>query len=212
MSDDFQKGMRNDTSDVSNFAEFERGRNYQLDANARSDGLQTKSPHSPGIVFASNSPQWVISGTNPILQFIVCIPFILVGMLLYPITAAATLIATLLCTRLVPLFGAGATWERALAFIPALVVFWFCMRWDVHTGDRNRTYRRARHVARVLVFGALGYAIAERFIAPRGSVMSIPRLGGAGVGLLLGHLFLVYGHGWRDFWHATLARMRIQAA
>jgi hypothetical protein len=209
MSDDFQKGMMNDTSNVSNFSEFERGRNYQLNANAANDrGAST--PHSAGFAFVSNGPAWVITGENPILQFIVSIPFILAGTLLYPLTAIATLIAVLLCVRLVPMFGAGATWERWLAYVPALVVFWCCMRWDIRAGTRNRTYRRGRHAARVLVFAALGYAIASMFAKTRGMTAFMP-LGSAVVAAALGHWFLMRSQGWRDFWHRTVARLRLPA-
>jgi hypothetical protein len=109
MSDDFYKGMRNDSSDVSNHAEFNRGLNYQLDANAAK--APTAGPHgSGGISIVSRGPGLVITGEHWILRSIASIPFLVIGTLLYPITAALTVVAGLLCVRLVPLFGPDATW------------------------------------------------------------------------------------------------------
>ena len=208
MSGDFNSGMQNNTSNVGNWAEWERGKAYQDAANAINNGVKSDSPHATGISWGVGGSGGVISGDNPVMQFIASIPFIVVGTVLYPITAVASVVAALLCTRLLPLFGAG--WERWLAYVPALVVFWFCMRWDVRAGQRSAAYRRARHVARILAFAPLGYVVVGRFVARDSAEIS--QLIGAVVGAGLGHLFLTRGEAWRDFWYRTLARLRIHAA
>jgi hypothetical protein len=198
---DFDKGRRNDTSNVSDWREFEAGRAHQKNLNAMADG---------GL--ASPGRGMVITGESPILQFIVRIPFLLAGTLLYPLTFAVALVAGLLCVRLVPLFGADAGWQRLLAFVPVLAVFWFCLRWDVRLGERNPAYRRVRHVARILLFAALGYWASG--VLPMGDAAAGPlsawRLGGAVAGAVLGYLML-RADGWRNFWYATLAAFRIRS-
>ncbi|MDQ6827796.1 MAG: hypothetical protein M3081_02910 [Gemmatimonadota bacterium] len=211
MSDDFYKGTRNDQSDVSNHSEFYRGEQYQREANAP---RSTTSPHGSALPnFGSSGGGMVITGESPILKAIVSIPFLIVGTTLYPVTAALTIVAGLLCVRLVPLFGPNATWTRWLAYLPMLVVFWFCMRWDQRMGERHQLYRRIRHVARLVVFALIGYALAGRFMpAPGGQSITLPKVAGALAGAALGHWFLMRGEGWRNFWHRTLALFRLMPA
>lgn len=212
MSSDFEKGTRNDSQDVGNQSEYYRGQMYQRDANAVRG--PTSGSHSSGFIVAPSGQGMVITGENPILQAIVSIPFLIIGLALYPVTAAATILAGLLCVRLTPMFGAGATWERWLAYLPMLVVFWVVMRWDVRMAVRNTTYRRVRHGARLLVFAFIGYAIAGYF-ASSGRVdalFTLPKVAGLFVGAALGHWFLERGDGWRDFWYRTLTTFRLKPA
>ncbi|MEO8562882.1 MAG: hypothetical protein ABI601_12445 [bacterium] len=205
MSDDFQKGTLNDSSNVSNHSEFYRGQEYQRAANEpRTYG----SPHGTGGVVSFPGGGITITGEHWILQGIASIPFIIVGTALYPVTAVVTVVAGLLCNRLVPLFGAGATWQRFLAYIPMLVVFWISMRWDQRFGQRNAAYRRVRHTARLAVFALLGYWLAGKAFG--GSSVTLPRIGGLVAGVALGHWFLMRGEGWREFWHRTLTNFRLR--
>ena len=96
LADDFDKGRRGEWSNVADQREYDRGAAFQR-------GLNSAMWQPP-----ANGP--VITGEHWLLQGIVSIPFIVAGALLYPMTAASTLIATLLCTRLVPLFGSSAGW------------------------------------------------------------------------------------------------------
>jgi hypothetical protein len=203
MADDFEKGRRGEWSNVSDQREYDRGADFQR-------GLNTAP------MWGSQAGGPVITGEHWILQGIVSIPFIIVGALLYPITALLSLIVALLCTRLVPLFGPGAGWERFLAYIPMLVVFWVSMRWDQRLGQRNAGYRRVRHVARLVVFAFLGAAVTG-MVWQTGSgsarqLITLPHAVGAAVGAALGHLFLTRGEGWRDFWHRTLTNFRLRPA
>jgi hypothetical protein len=201
MVDDFDKGRRGEWSNVSNQQEYDRGVAFQRGLNA-----------AP--MFASPSGGPVITGESPILQGLASIPFLVVGTLLYPVTALLTVIAALLCVRLVPLFGAGAGMVRYLAYLPMLVVFWFSMRWDQRMGERNAGYRRVRHFARLAVFAVLAAAVTG-MVWRTGSgsetqLLTLPHVAGLLVGVVLGHLFLTRGDGWRDFWYRTLAKFRLR--
>jgi hypothetical protein len=208
MADDFQKGTSNDSQNVSNFSEYYRGEQYQRAAN---EPGSNGSPHgSGGPMFVGPGQGIVITGEHWILQGIVSIPFVIAGTARYPITAALTVVVGLLCDRLVPLFGVHATWERFLAYIPMLVVFWISMRWDQRMGMRNATYRRLRHGARLVVFALLGYALVGAWKG--GPSLALPRMGGVVIGAALGHWFLLRGEGWREFWHRTLTNFRLRPA
>jgi hypothetical protein len=204
---DFDKGRQNDSSNVSNWREFEEGRAHQKNLDAlRDSGLGGSALGGPG-------RGMVITGESPFLQFIVRIPFLMAGTLLYPVTFAVTLVAGLLCVRLVPVLGADAGWQRLLAFVPLLVVFWFCMRWDVRLGERLPAYRRVRQGARLLVFAALGYAASEMLPLGKGGAggpFSMVHMGGAVAGAVLGY-FMLRAPAWRNFWYVTLATFRIRS-
>jgi hypothetical protein len=203
MADDFEKGRRGEWSNVSNQQEYDRGVSFQRGLNA-------------GPMWGPPAAGPVITGEHWLLQGIVSIPFILAGTLLYPITALASVIVALLCTRLVPLFGAGAGWQRFLAYLPVLAVFWISMRWDQGLGQRNAGYRRVRHVARLVLFALLGAAVTGMVwrtgSGSAGQIITLPHAVGAAVGAGLGHLFLMRGQGWRDFWHRTLTNFRLRPA
>ena len=200
---DFDKGRNNDSSNVSNWREFERGREHQKNLNAMAAG---------GL--ATEARGMTITGESPILQFIVRIPFLLVGTLLYPVTFAVTLVVGLLCVRLMPIVGADGSWQRLIAFVPTVLVLWLCMRWDVRFGERHHGYRRVRHVFRIGVFGALGYEAARFFPGASATAAAHPfsliHIGGALVGATLGY-FMLRADGWRDFWYTTLAAFRMRA-
>ena len=202
MVDDFTKGRRGEWSNVSSQQEYDRGVAFQRGLDA-----------TP--MFAPSSGGPVITGESPILQGIVSIPFIVAGTLLYPLTALLTVMAALLCVRLVPFFGEGAGLVRYLAYVPMLVVFWFSMRWDQRMGERNAGYRRVRHFARLAVFAVVAAAVMGmvwRTGSERGSqLMTLPHVAGAIIGVALGHLFLTRGDGWRNFWHRTLTNFRLRA-
>ncbi|HEY4304724.1 MAG TPA: hypothetical protein VGM82_09665 [Gemmatimonadaceae bacterium] len=203
MADDFEKGRRGEWSNVSDQREYDRGVAFQR-------GLNTSPMFAP----PANGP--VITGESPILQAIVCVPFVVAGTLLYPVTALLTVVAALLCVRLVPLFGPGAGMVRYFAYLPMLVVFWVSMRWDQRMGQRNAGYRRARHFARLVVFAlvvaAVTGAVWRTNSGGAGQLITLPHLVGAVVGAALGHLFLTRGDGWRSFWYRTLATFRLRAA
>ena len=203
--DDFDKGRRNDSSNVTNWQEFERGQQAQRNVNQA--GAMFSAPAGGGMV---------ITGESPVLQFLASIPFVVAGVFLYPITLAVTGVAALCCMRLVPLFGVNATWQRLLAYVPLLVVFWLAMRWEVRFAERQPAYRRARHVLRVILFVAAVYFLTDAVLSWRGAQLNQPfsvfRIAGAVVGAVFGHWFLTGTGGWRDFWYRTLARFRIRAA
>jgi hypothetical protein len=202
MVDDFDKGRRGEWSNVSNQDEYNRGVAFQ-----RGIREQMWAP-------AANGP--VITGEHWLLQGIVSIPFIVVGALLYPVTALISGIVGLLCMRLVPLFGPNPGWKALLAYIPMLAIFWISMRWDQRTGDRNASYRRIRHVARLVVFALLGAAVTGMFWRTGrenpGQIITLPHAVGTVAGVVLGHFFLTRGEGWRDFWHRTLTNFRLRPA
>jgi hypothetical protein len=201
MADDFDKGRRGEWSNVSNQQEYDRGAAFQR-------GLNTAPMFSP----QSHGP--VITGESWLLQAIVSIPFVVIGTLLYPVTALLTVLAALLCVRLVPLFGAGAGWVHYLAYLPMLVVFWFSMRWDQRMGERHAGYRRVRHFTRLTVFAVLTAAVTGMVwrtgSGDVGQLVTLPHVVGTVVGVVLGHLFLTRGDGWRDFWYRTLAKFRLR--
>jgi hypothetical protein len=200
MVDDFEKGRRGEWSNVSDQREYDRGGAFQRGLNSAPMFAQAGGP--------------VITGENSILQGIVSIPFVVVGTLLYPVTAVLTVIAALLCVRLVPLFGVGAGWVHYLAYLPMLVVFWSSMRWDQRMGERHAGYRRVRHFARLGVFAFVAAALMGMLwrmgSGSAGQLMTLPHTVGAVVGVALGHLFLTRGDGWRDFWHRTLTKLRLR--
>ncbi|MEO7456467.1 MAG: hypothetical protein ABIY52_09410 [Gemmatimonadaceae bacterium] len=203
MVDDFEKGRRGESANISDQREYDRGVSFQRGLNA----APMRSPTASGPV---------ITGESPLLQGLVCIPFIVVGTLLYPVTALLSVVAALVCTRFVPLFGPGAGLVRFLAYIPMLVVFWISMRWDQRTGQRNAGYRRVRHAARLVVFAFLGAVVTGMLWrtsgGSAGQFITLPHMVGTAAGAVLGHFFLVYGEGWRDFWHRTLTTFRLRPA
>jgi hypothetical protein len=215
VSDDFEKGMRGDSQNISNYGEYNRGEQYQRDANAAAQhNGQMRSPHGFSPMVAPTGTGPVITGENAILQTLVSVPFLLVGTLLYPVAAVLTLLAALLCARLLPLFGPDAGWTRVLAYVPMLAVFWFSMRWEVRAGERYSAYRRGRSVLRLVVFAVLGFALAGALMKARnastfaGLPVTLPSVGGAIVGVAFGYWMLRHD-GWHDFWERTLAKFRI---
>lgn len=205
MVDDFEKGRRGEWSNVSNQAEYDRGVAFQRALNA-----------SAAPMFGAQASGPVITGESSILQGLVSIPFVIAGTLLYPVTALVTLLAALLCVRLLPLFGPDAGVIKYLAFVPMLIVFWVAMRWDQRLGERNAGYRRIRHIARLFVFAfvtSVGVGLVWHMPGGTSSQWAtLPHLVGAVAGAILGHLFLTRGDGWRDFWHRTLANFRLRPA
>ena len=193
MVDDYDRGRRGEQANVNDWDAYRQGAAHQRSL----DAMIVPTGHGP-----------TITGEGWFLQTIVGIPFVVVGALLYPVTAAATLVVGLLCTRLMPLFGASG-WQRWLAYVPMLVVFWIVMRWDQRAGERHAAYRRVRHVARLAAFAVVGYLLVGAYLHVPSA--SLPRLLGAVGGAGLGYVFLTYG-GWQEFWHRTLTNFRLRPA
>ena len=198
MVDDFEKGRRGESANVSDQREYDRGRAFQRALDA-----------PPMLAPPANGP--VITGESPILQGIVSVPFLMAGTLLYPVAAVATGISALLCVRLMPLVGPGGGWMQYFAFVPMLVVFWFSMRWDRRLGERHAQYRQMRHASRVIVFAIAGAALAALAWDSGGrGLVTLPHVAGAIIGAAAGQLLLTRGDGWRAFWYRTLDRFRLR--
>ena len=196
---DFKKGTRNDSSNVVDWREFERGQQHQrnLDSFQNSFGG-----------FGGNASGMVITGENPFLQFLVRVPFLVIGALLYPMTFVFTLLIFLLSARLAALFGTETSWLKLLSYIPAVGALWFFLRWDVRMNERHPMYRRTVHIVRVLVFGILGYEIVG-LISSQREVSTLRCLMSAVAFATLGY-FMLRSERWREFWYVTLDAFRIR--
>ncbi len=140
---------------------------------------------------------------------------------MYPLAAGSAFVVYLLTKNIL---GAGLGPDASLPFalLAGLIVLWIVSRRDHRLADASPTYRRVRHIARIVLIGVF-VAVTSLHEFDHGSwptsmdeagvIMGDPRFWiGLAVTAVIAHLLLTRAARFRDLWHLCLEPFRLRPA